>query len=91
MAEAYRNHLAAVKLLVRKRPNFEMLEDVRRRNRHRGVPGQPARQSRWPARGEIAVDHAVHVQDVALLARVEPQPGESPRDFMPRDAAPMLA
>jgi len=26
MAEAYRNHLAAVKILVRKRPNFEMLE-----------------------------------------------------------------
>ena len=26
MAEAYRNHLAAVKLLVRKRPNFAMLE-----------------------------------------------------------------
>jgi hypothetical protein len=28
MAEAYRNHLAAVRILVRKRPNFEML-DVR--------------------------------------------------------------
>ena len=26
MAEAYRNHLAAVKILVRKRPNLEMLE-----------------------------------------------------------------
>jgi hypothetical protein len=26
MAEAYRNHLAAVKILVRKRPNFEMFE-----------------------------------------------------------------
>jgi hypothetical protein len=26
MAEAYRNHLAAVKLLVRKRPNFALLE-----------------------------------------------------------------
>ena len=26
MAEAYRNHLASVKILVRKRPNFEMLE-----------------------------------------------------------------
>jgi hypothetical protein len=26
MAEAYRNHLAAVKILVRNRPNFEMLE-----------------------------------------------------------------
>jgi hypothetical protein len=26
MAEAYRNHLAAVKIMVRKRPNFEMLE-----------------------------------------------------------------
>ena len=26
MAEAYRNHLAAVKILVRKRPNFEMLD-----------------------------------------------------------------
>jgi len=26
MAEAYRNHLAAVKILVRKRPNFAMLE-----------------------------------------------------------------
>jgi hypothetical protein len=26
MAEAYRNHLAAVKILVRSRPNFEMLE-----------------------------------------------------------------
>jgi hypothetical protein len=26
MTEAYRNHLAAVKILVRKRPNFEMLE-----------------------------------------------------------------
>ena len=26
MAEAYRNPLAAVKILVRKRPNFEMLE-----------------------------------------------------------------
>ena len=26
MAEAYRNHLAAVKILARKRPNFEMLE-----------------------------------------------------------------
>jgi hypothetical protein len=26
LAEAYRNHLAAVKILVRKRPNFEMLE-----------------------------------------------------------------
>ena len=26
MAEAYRNHLAAVKILIRKRPNLEMLE-----------------------------------------------------------------
>jgi Sulfotransferase domain len=26
MAEAYRNHLAAVRILVRKRPNFEILE-----------------------------------------------------------------
>ena len=26
MSEAYRNHLAAVKILVRKRPNFELLE-----------------------------------------------------------------
>jgi Sulfotransferase domain len=26
MAEAYRNHLAGVKILVRKRPNFDMLE-----------------------------------------------------------------
>src|ERR1700752_5275919 len=26
MAEAYRNHLASVKILVRNRPNFEMLE-----------------------------------------------------------------
>jgi hypothetical protein len=26
MAEAYRSHLASVKILVRKRPNFEMLE-----------------------------------------------------------------
>jgi hypothetical protein len=26
MAEAYRNHLAAVKIMVRTRPNFEMLE-----------------------------------------------------------------
>lgn len=26
MAEAYRNHLAAVKIMVRNRPNFEMLE-----------------------------------------------------------------
>ena len=26
MAEAYRNHLASVKILVRRRPNFEMLE-----------------------------------------------------------------
>jgi hypothetical protein len=26
MAEAYRNHFAAVRILVRKRPNFEILE-----------------------------------------------------------------
>ena len=26
MAEAYRNHLAAVKILTRNRPNFEMFE-----------------------------------------------------------------
>src|SRR4051812_29858964 len=29
--------------------------------------------------GEVAIDHAVHVRDVALLARVEPQPVEAAR------------
>jgi hypothetical protein len=41
MAEAYRNHLAAVKIMVRTRPNFEMLE-----LRYDEAVGNPQRTAR---------------------------------------------